>query len=286
MLGYCLRFGRPKNYTGNVFSVPFSLASSVNALHAFCIMHPVDFQDDFLVAFNIPQSLTADQVREFVSAFGELKYFELPTDAMGVSFTYAIFAYTEKSATELAIKTIPEQVIGASNIIIQNAKYAQDSSKRMNLAVAASALGVQTVANTSMNVAGLTSIGMAALPGLANTLGLPLTQTQLPLPTRVLALSNIVSAQELEDDEEFEDIKLDIEQECSNYGNISEVYIPRPNGPESEQKAVGTVFVKYESIESSQIAQQALSGKKFGENVVQTIFFSDENFDSRNFSAV
>ena len=47
-------------------------------------------------------------------------------------------------------------------------------------------------------------------------------------PTKVLLLLNMVSASELNDDEEFKDILLDVRDECQRFGAVERVVIPRP----------------------------------------------------------
>ena len=46
-------------------------------------------------------------------------------------------------------------------------------------------------------------------------------------PTEVLCLMNMVTAEELEDEEEYEDIVEDIKDECSKYGLVKSIEIPR-----------------------------------------------------------
>lgn len=46
--------------------------------------------------------------------------------------------------------------------------------------------------------------------------------------TEVLCLMNMVTAEELVDEEEFEDIIDDIREECSKYGSVRSIEIPRP----------------------------------------------------------
>ena len=47
-------------------------------------------------------------------------------------------------------------------------------------------------------------------------------------PTEVLCLLNMVTPEELVDEEEYEDILEDIREECSKYGAVRSVEIPRP----------------------------------------------------------
>lgn len=57
--------------------------------------------------------------------------------------------------------------------------------------------------------------------------GLSMLGTSGP-PTEVLCLLNMVTPDELRDEEEYEDILEDIKEECNKYGVVRSVEIPRP----------------------------------------------------------
>lgn len=48
------------------------------------------------------------------------------------------------------------------------------------------------------------------------------------IPTEVLCLMNMVAPEELLDDEEYEEIVEDVKEECSKYGQVKSIEIPRP----------------------------------------------------------
>ncbi len=48
------------------------------------------------------------------------------------------------------------------------------------------------------------------------------------VPTEVLCLMNMVAPEELLDDEEYEEIVEDVKEECSKYGQVKSIEIPRP----------------------------------------------------------
>ena len=60
------------------------------------------------------------------------------------------------------------------------------------------------------------------VPGLSNV------AAGLGNPTEVLCLMNMVVAEELNDEEEYEDILEDIREECTKYGPVRSLEIPRP----------------------------------------------------------
>lgn len=73
--------------------------------------------------------------------------------------------------------------------------------------------------------------------GAKNAPMIPSVQIQVPglnmvgasgPPTEVLCLLNMVTPEELRDEEEYEDILEDIKEECNKYGVVRSVEIPRP----------------------------------------------------------
>lgn len=48
------------------------------------------------------------------------------------------------------------------------------------------------------------------------------------IPTEVLCLMNMVCPEDLLDDEEYEEIVEDVKDECSKYGQVKSIEIPRP----------------------------------------------------------
>lgn len=94
----------------------------------------------------------------------------------------------------------------------------------------------------------------------------------LPTATRVLALLNMVQPEELEDDDEYQDILLDVREECEKHGRVSGVKIPR-DGP-----GLGKIFVEFTSVLEAQRAAAALSGRKFANRTVGASFVPEDNY--------
>lgn len=117
---------------------------------------------------------------------------------------------------------------------------------------------------------------------------------------RVLQLLNMVTAEELIDNQEYEgtfkpllcflwrpryatilmevflqEICEDIKEECEKYGQVLEMKVPRPSGGSRQSNGVGKIFVKYDNADSARTALQALAGRKFADRTVVTTYFSE-----------
>nr|XP_060630322.1 serine/threonine-protein kinase Kist [Anolis sagrei ordinatus] len=95
----------------------------------------------------------------------------------------------------------------------------------------------------------------------------PHTEDLVMLPSPVLRLLNILNDASFQSEEEFEDIIDDIKEECSKYGQIVSLFVPK------ESPGKGHVFVEYTNAGDSKAAQQALSGKRFDGKFVVTTFY-------------
>eukprot|EP00731_Ephydatia_muelleri_P038309 Em0714g4a len=83
---------------------------------------------------------------------------------------------------------------------------------------------------------------------------------------------NMVTVDELQDDEEYEGIMEDVREECNKYGSVVAVEIPRPVAG-VEVPGCGKIFVQFQTPEDCQGAASKLAGRKFANRVVVTSYF-------------
>jgi len=121
-----------------------------------------------------------------------------------------------------------------------------------------------------------------ATGGIGNPLALSVDTTDPGPLTRIVSLSSCVTADELKDDAEYEEILDDMREECSKYGTVKDIVIPRP-AEGMDVKGVGMVFVEYEAEGSASSARAAMHGRKFGGNTVVATFFPETRYAARDF---
>ena len=109
---------------------------------------------------------------------------------------------------------------------------------------------------------------------------------------RVLQLLNMVTPEELIDNEDYEgmnkqrwnrcftdyyvpEICEDVKEECEKYGKVLDMKVPRPTGGSRQSNGVGKIFVKFDTPESAGKALRALAGRKFADRTVVTTYFSE-----------
>lgn len=203
---------------------------------------------------GLPNYLNEDQVKELLTSFGPLKAFNLVKDsATGLSKGYAFCEYLDPSITDQACAGLNGMQLGDKKLIVQRASVGAKNAQSNQAPV------------------------QIQIPGL----NMNQVQSSGP-PTEVLCLMNMITPDELEDEEEYEEIQEDVKEECGKYGVVKSIEIPRPiHGV--EVPGVGKIFVEFNSIIDCQKAQQALTGRKFSNRVVVTSYFDPDKYHRREF---
>ncbi|XP_022085022.1 splicing factor U2AF 50 kDa subunit-like [Acanthaster planci] len=246
----CLKIRRPKDYQ------PMPGVAETPSLHVPGVVSTV-VQDSPHKIFigGLPNYLTDDQVKELLSSFGMLKAFNLVKDsATSMSKGYAFCEYVKTEVTDQAIEGLNGMQLGEKKLIVQRASVGAKNPS-------AQAMAAQAV---QLNIPGLN------LPGTAGP------------QTEILCLMNMVTTDDLKDDDEYEDIVDDVRDECSKYGNVRSIEIPRPVEG-IDVPGCGKIFVEFSNTMESQAAQQGLSGRKFANRVVVTSFFDPGAYHRRDF---
>lgn len=199
---------------------------------------------------GLPSYLNEDQVKELLVSFGPLAAFNLVKDtATGLAKGYAFCEYADTSLTDQAIAGLNGMALGDKKLIVQRANVGAKNAQE---------------APVQLQVPGL-DLNQGAGPA-----------------TEVLCLMNMILAEELEDEEEYEDIVEDVKEECGKYGIVTSLEIPRPiRGV--EVPGLGKVFVEFNSIIECQRAQAALTGRKFSNRVVVTSYYDPDRYHRREF---
>lgn len=239
--GQALKIRRPKDYQ------PIPGITETQATHIPGVVSTVvpDTENKVFIG-GLPNYLNEDQVKELLSAFGELRAFNLVKDsATGLSKGYAFCEYVDIGITDVAIAGMHGMQLGDKKLVVQRA-----------------------------------SVGSKTMP------------TQLTIPgfdfskeiqsTNVLCLMNMVTPEELVDDEDYDEIFDDIREECSKFGRIRSLNIPRPSS-DHQVLGVGKVFIEFATSNESKTASEALAGRKFASRVVVTSYFDPDKYYRNEF---
>lgn len=107
--------------------------------------------------------------------------------------------------------------------------------------------------------------------------------------TKVVVCLNMVTVNDLKDDEDYEDIVLDIEEECGKSGKLVKVQIARPvtgqeTAKELERAGVGKIFLEYSEIAGAEKAKAMLHGRVFSGKAVSAKFYNEDAFRNGDLS--
>ncbi|KAL6715925.1 hypothetical protein ACLMJK_006886 [Lecanora helva] len=198
---------------------------------------------------NLLPNLVDEQVTELLTSFGQIKAFVLVKDASteesrGIAFC----EYVDPASTDIAVEGLNGMELGDKHLKVQRAS-----------------IGVTQAAGLEM--------GVNAMSMLAGTTSNDLDEG------RVLQLLNMVTPEELIDNEDYEEICEDVKEECDKYGAVLEMKVPRPSGGSRQSNGVGKIYIKYDSADSARKAMAALAGRKFADRTVVVTYFSEENFE-------
>jgi len=98
-----------------------------------------------------------------------------------------------------------------------------------------------------------------------------------PPSTTVVRLANSVTAAEIEDDEEYADILEDMKEECSKFGTVEGIEMPK------EGTGKTMVYIKFDSTSSSATALKNLHGRSFENRKVEASYYDVEKYDAGTF---
>ncbi|GJN94428.1 hypothetical protein Rhopal_007508-T1 [Rhodotorula paludigena] len=253
MANSAIKIRRPKDYLG---ADPNEIAPHVPGVVSTNVPDTVNK----IFVGGLPSYLTDEQVMELLKSFGELRAFNLVKEGgTGASKGFAFCEYVDPAVTEVACQGLNGMELGDRYLVVQRAAIGANPGKQ---GPPGSGIGFPDAALAGAAMA--PSQPPASIMANAQGEG---------TPTRVLQILNMVSVDELTNDQDYEEIVEDIRDECGNFGKVEDVKIPRPvktaNGKVDIKasegiKDLGKVFVLFEKEEDTTKALQAIAGRKFG----------------------
>lgn len=182
--GQSLKIRRPKDYLGNDL---MGMAGPGGQIP--------DSPNKIFIG-GLPSYLTEDQVRELLESFGELKHFNLVKEYTGHSKGFAFAEYSDPSLTDAACEGLNGMELGDRYLVVQRASIGQ---------------GARSNASGGRGPQGdITADAQRVAPGILAGSGAEGD------PTRVLQMLNMVTPEEIVDDEDYEEILEDTKDECAH----------------------------------------------------------------------
>ncbi|XP_047314824.1 splicing factor U2af large subunit B isoform X4 [Impatiens glandulifera] len=209
---------------------------------------------DRIFVGGLPYYFTESQIRELLESFGPLRGFDLVKDReTGNSKGYAFCIYQDLSVTDIACAALNGIKMGDKTLTVRRANQTTMQPKPEQESILLHAQ--QQIALQKL---------MLQPPGV--------------LATKVVCLTEVVTPDELNDDEDYQDIVEDMRLECEKYGTLVNIVIPRPNPSGEASPGLGKVFLEYADTESASKARESLHGRKFSGNQVVAVYYPENKF--------
>ena len=189
---------------------------------------------------------------------------------------FAFFEYVDPSVTDVAIQGLNGMELGDRYLVVQRAS------------IGAKGVGGGMIPNPNIPADAFPVVPQPIMPA-----GDPTAQ---PADARILLMLNMVTPEDLSNDQEYEDIVADVKEECEGFGPVEDIRVPRPvkkdkskwapgeGGAQAaadavradEAAGVGRVYVKFYNGDSAAKALNALAGRSFaGRSIIATLLSDD-----------
>eukprot|EP00250_Pteridium_aquilinum_P016263 c23031_g1_i1 orf=557-2227(-) len=234
---------------------------------------------DKLFVGGVPYYLTETQIKELLESFGPLRGFDLVKDwETGNSKGYAFCVYQDPAVTDVVCAALNGLKMGDKTLTVRRASAGSeqrpdqpDIFQQAQQQIAIQKLALQAVGAGTMALGGL-------MPGypLGQAAGNVIAAVETP--TKVVSLNQLVSVDDLRDDQEYADIYDDIKEECGKFGTVVKLIIPRPQGG-GEVSGLGKAFVEYSDTEGARKAKSSLHQRKFAGNSVIATYYPEDKFE-------
>ncbi|GAX17029.1 splicing factor U2AF 65 kDa subunit [Fistulifera solaris] len=222
------------------------------------------------------------QVLELLQAFGKVKAFHLvKNEGTELSKGYCFVEYADPSITPIAVQGLNGMDIGGGKCL--TARLAGERSADMPgmppdipVAPPVDEIPLDRTIVTGYDVEALVDAAMGlrempSAPQFYDAMGQPLTRivatTIVPIPSRILMLRNMVTDDDLASEEATEDLKQEVGEECSKFGNLLAIEVHER-----------LIYLEYENLGAAVSAQRELQGRQFGDAAVEASFVTEDEY--------
>mmetsp|Transcript_10657 Transcript_10657/g.17372 ORF Transcript_10657/g.17372 Transcript_10657/m.17372 type:complete len:541 (+) Transcript_10657:1067-2689(+) len=224
---------------------------------------------DAIMVTNLPSLVTEDQIKELFTPFGALKAFNVIKAAGGA---------TQSAVLEFEDAALVEGVVaGMNKLDVAGHKLAVQRIPASTAALLLHPTGIAPVAVTAPPTAGISPAAPAVV--------INSCLAEIP-PGVVIRLSNMVTAEDLEDDGMYDELVEDVSDECNSHGAVKSIVIPRPDATtaaaqqllQEDTAQLGKIFVHFEDVNGATAALTAVKGRRFNGRIVEAYYYPEELF--------
>jgi splicing factor U2AF subunit len=85
----------------------------------------------------------------------------------------------------------------------------------------------------------------------AGTMNAPVEGKKIQFPSRILCFKGAVYNINIDNDEEYNEVSEDFKVECSKYGRVVSVFMPRKDVDDIPSPGMGNVFIEFQTLEEA-----------------------------------
>ncbi|KAF3440506.1 hypothetical protein FNV43_RR18790 [Rhamnella rubrinervis] len=271
------------------------------------VVGPYGAVDRKLYVGNLHFNMTESHLREIFEPFGPVELVQLPLDletGQCKGFGFVQFAQLEHAKAaqslngklEIAGRTIKVSSVtdhvGAQDTAAKSADFDDDDGGGLSLNAQSRALLMQKLDRSGIASSIAGSLGVPVINGSASnqrTVSLPmnglaavaapvLPANVLPVesvgtPSECLLLKNLFDAATETEPDFDEDIRGDVEEECSKCGRVKHIYV--------DKNSAGCVYLRFETVEAAMAAQRSMHLRWFAGRQISALFMQPQAYEAR-----
>ena len=97
--------------------------------------------------------------------------------------------------------------------------------------------------------------------------------------SRVVELQHMLTSDDLNNPDEYQDILDDTTEQCSEFGKLRSVIIPRAG-----EVGATKIFLEYETAQDAGAAIAGLQGRTFDGRLVEATYFDEQRFANKDYA--
>jgi splicing factor U2AF subunit len=299
-LGASLRVSRPSKYAGphtpsktwqqltgqplppGMTAVPENNNPGAGGMLMQVSNNPEEKLQRELFVGNTTPEMTEVMLRDFLGrALEQVGLTTMPGNPILACRVSGKFAFVElrskeEAANALNLNNIP--YLGAQLRVGRPSKYTGPLTPHGNWEdILAKFMSGELQLNNAASAASASAVASPS-PVASAVAGAVTTIADQRVPTTVVELKQMLTPKDLVDDSEYEDILEDTRDECSPFGTLRNVVIPR-DGPGATK-----IFLEYSTIEDAGRAIAGLAGRTFDGRKVEAVYFDPVKFANQDYS--
>ncbi|KAI8318161.1 hypothetical protein GQ54DRAFT_267303, partial [Martensiomyces pterosporus] len=227
---------------------------------------------------NLAVDMEGEDLRLFFGQIGQVEYCHLEDEGDGEDEELSVFVkYSMPAAAQLAVEKINGFEIFGSRLHLRMASGSERECEKRRIE-AHQQPPVHEPSSTTAQEPGPVSGGPDDGTGADATSAADAQETEsVDATSMALLLSNMFDPKDEADPNWAHDLKEDVRDECSKYGDVEQVFV--------DKISRGDIYLKFADRRSADEALQSMSGRWFGGRQIAASLVSMERFDEAAASA-